>query len=326
MIQRRMDLQNKIKIVEEVIAQTDLEQRQPRTLYEPMSYTMALGGKRIRPLVLLLSYEAYRPEGLVTDVAPAMRAIELFHNFTLLHDDVMDDAPIRRGKPSVYKRWGANTAILSGDGMMIEAYRHLSQLPSHLLPESLRLFNDMATAVCEGQQYDMDFEQRPLGEMTIGDYVDMIRLKTSYLFCGAVSLGAYLADAPESDRALLWQAVELMGLAFQIKDDYLDVYSQPGFGKVQGGDILEGKRTWLLLTAYAKDPKAVDSALSITNDEEKIAAVTQLYNTLGVSEAAIKETERLSREAVGVLDKVALPQERIRPLKELFLSLVSREV
>ena len=318
-----MNLNDKIEIVQREIAKLGLNERQPRNLYEPMDYIMELGGKRLRPLVLLLAIEAYKTKADVSEVAPAMRAIELFHNFSLLHDDVMDDAPVRRGKPTVYKKWGANTAILSGDGMLIEAYRHLAELHESKIPTALRLFNDMATTVCEGQQYDMDYEFRELDNITIAEYVAMIRLKTSFLFCGAVSLGAYLADAPEKDRELLWKAVELMGLAFQIKDDYLDIYGNPGFGKRQGGDILEGKRTWLLLTAYSKDGKAVKEALSITNDEEKIASMTALYSRLGIGEAALAEVRRLSDEATEVLSHLSVEAHE---LKQLFISLVAREV
>ncbi len=318
-----MDFNDKIKIVQEEIAKLGLKERQPRNLYEPMDYIMELGGKRLRPLVLMLAFEAYKPKADISEVAPAMRAIELFHNFSLLHDDVMDDAPLRRGKPTVYRQWGANAAILSGDGMLVEAYRHLAELDECKIPTALRLFNDMATAVCEGQQYDMDYELRQLDNITIAEYVDMIRLKTSYLFCGAVSLGAYLADAPERDRELLWRAVELMGLAFQIKDDYLDIYGNPEFGKRQGGDILEGKRTWLLLTAYSKDTNAVKEILSITNDDEKIVSMTALYTQLGIGKAALEEVQRLSDKATEVLGQLSVEAQE---LKQLFIALVTREV
>lgn len=315
-----------LETVQEVMSHLGLENKELKNLYDPMAYIMDLGGKRLRPLVLLLSYQAYKPNGSVEAVAPAMRAIELFHNFTLLHDDVMDDAPMRRGKPSVYKKWGTNTAILSGDGMLIEAYKHLAQLSPEKLPHALDIFNDMGSAVCEGQQYDMDFEQLPLSQMSMSDYLGMIRLKTSYLFCGAASLGAYLADAPETDRKLLWEAIEKMGLAFQIKDDYLDIYSKPSFGKVQGGDILEGKRTWLLLSAYAKDSKEVLAALDLKDDEQKIARMTQLYSDLGIRDAALEEVERQSKEATKILDQLSVAEENIEPLRQLFLTLVRREV
>lgn len=319
----RMDIKNKIEIVQGEIAKLGLSERQPRNLYMPIEYIMALGGKRLRPLMLLLAYEAYKPTGSIEEVAPAMRAIELFHNFTLLHDDIMDDAPLRRGKPTVYKKWGANTAILSGDAMLTEAYRHLAELSPDKLPTALHLFNDMATAVFEGQEYDMDYELRGLDDMTIEEYVGMIRLKTSYLFCGAVSLGTYLGDAPQKDRELLWKAVELMGLAFQIKDDYLDIYGDPGFGKRRGGDILEGKRTWLLLSAYALDRDGVKRAFATTDEEERIDAVTDLYTQLGIKEAALDEVQRLSDEASAILNLLTVDANDLR---ELFHSLVKREV
>lgn len=315
-----------LSIVEEVISKHRLQGKEPKSLYDPMVYIMDLGGKRVRPLILLLAFKAYKPEGDTEEVAPAMRAIELFHNFTLLHDDVMDDAPIRRGQPTVYKKWGANTAILSGDGMLIEAYKHLAELPEEKLAEALRIFNDMGIEVCRGQQYDMDFEQCPLSDMSIQDYIDMIRLKTSYLFCGAASLGSYLAGAPDEDRKLLWEAIELMGLAFQIKDDYLDIYSEPRFGKVQGGDILEGKKTWLLLSAYAKDATSVEEALGTKGDEAKIQKMTKLYTDLDIHSDALNEVERLSQQATKVLDKLSVNSDDIKPLRELFLSLIKREV
>lgn len=321
-----MDFNTEIEVIERELSSLELDNREPSTLYIPMAYILGLGGKRLRPLLALLAYRAYKPSGDLSEVTPAMRAIELFHNFSLLHDDVMDDAPLRRGKPTVYNKWGANTAILSGDGMLIEAYRELQKLPEVKLPESLKLFNDMATAVCEGQQYDMNYEQYRLNELTLQDYVAMIRLKTSYLFCGAVSLGAYLGGAPKEDRDHLWRAVELMGLAFQIKDDYLDLFGKPAFGKKQGGDIIEGKRTWLLLKAHSKDSETLQSVLDIPNEDERIAAAMTLYKSLGVDAEALDEVDRLSQMGVLELSKLSIKESTIKPLKQLFLSLVKREI
>lgn len=315
-----------IKIVAREIDSLELGSRVPTTLYEPMQYIMAQGGKRLRPLVALLSYRAYAPEAPLERVYPVLRAIELFHNFSLLHDDVMDDAPLRRGEPTVYKKWGANTAILSGDGMLVEAYRQLEQLPAEYLSESLRLFNDMAIAVCKGQQYDGDYEGRPLENITLAEYVGMIRLKTSYLFCGAVSLGAYLADAPEGDREILWKAVEMMGLAFQIMDDYLDLFAEPEFGKQVGGDIIVGKRTWLLISAYQKEPEAVLQAMAIADEGERVTRMADLYRKLEVDQSALDEVDHLTRLANEELGRLSLPSERIEALRQLFVSLVGRSV
>lgn len=317
------NLEKQIEIVQQEVSKLGLNERQPRHLYAPMEYIMQLGGKRLRPLLLLLAYQTYKPQGYIEEIAPAMRAVELFHNFSLLHDDVMDDAPLRRGKPTVYKEWGANTAILSGDGMLVEAYTHLAELSERKLPEALRLFNNMARAVCEGQQLDMDYEQCELASLSIPEYIEMIRLKTSYLFCGAVALGALLADAPTNDRALLWKAVELMGLAFQVKDDYLDIYGKPEFGKRQGGDILEGKRTWLLLKAHSIAPDEVEQALARVDESDRISAVTSIYTKLGIDQAALAEVERLSEEATQVLNQLSV---EAGALKELFQSLISRDV
>lgn len=321
------DFVNKnIDIVAREIGRLDLGSRVPTTLYQPMQYIMEQGGKRLRPLVALLAYRAYAPEIDLERVFPALRAIELFHNFSLLHDDVMDDAPLRRGEPTVYKKWGSNTAILSGDGMLVEAYKQLEDLPSEYLAESLRLFNDMAISVCKGQQYDGDYEDRDLDDISLAEYVGMIRLKTSYLFCGSVSLGAYLANAPQSDREILWKAVEMMGLAFQIMDDYLDVFADSEFGKQLGGDILVGKRTWLLISAYQKDPVAIKQAMSISDDNEKVTAVIKLYEQLGVAQDALDEIDHLTSLANDELSRLSLPSERIEPLRQLFLSLVRRSI
>lgn len=321
-----MDFQKEIELIEKELAHLALNDREPNTLYAPMAYIMGLGGKRIRPLVALLTYRSYQPSGELAEIIPVMRAIELFHNFTLLHDDVMDDAPLRRGKPTVYKKWGANTAILSGDGMLVEAYKQLQDLSKDKLPEALKLFNSMAIAVCEGQQYDMDFEQRDLEAVSLEDYVAMIRLKTSFLFCGAVSLGAYIGNAPEKDRLHLWKAIELMGLAFQIKDDYLDLFGKANFGKKLGGDIEEGKKTWLLIKAYKKDKKALLSALSIEDMSKRIEQVTKLYREEEIDKEALQEVERLSVLGKEELQKLSIGDEAIQPLQQLFMSLVNRDV
>lgn len=322
----KIDLNKELEIVASEMATLELDQKQPKGLYEPMHYLLTQGGKRLRPLIVLLAYQAYRGEGDYAPVLPIMRAVELFHNFSLLHDDVMDDAPMRRGVPTVYKKWGANTAILSGDGMLVEAYKQLEGVEPQYLPAALKRFNKMAIAVCEGQQYDTDYEDCPLSEITLGEYMDMIRLKTSHLFMGASSLGALVAGAPEQDVKLMGQGVELMGQAFQVMDDWLDVFGEAKFGKIKGGDILEGKRTWLLISAYAKAPETVTEILAIDDDTEKIERMTRLYNELGIGVLALKEVDALSQRAIECLDQLTLSGDRISKMKGLFAQLVERKI
>lgn len=322
----KIDLNRELEIVANEMAALKLDQKQPKGLYEPMHYLLEQGGKRLRPLIVLLAYQAYRGEDDYTPVLPILRAVELFHNFSLLHDDVMDDAPMRRGVPTVYKKWGANTAILSGDGMLVEAYRQFEDVEPKYLPQVLKRFNEMAIAVCEGQQYDTDYEDCPLSQITLGEYMDMIRLKTSHLFMGASSLGALVAGAPEGDVALMGRGVELMGQAFQVMDDWLDVFGEAKFGKIKGGDILEGKRTWLLISAYAKAPERVSEILDLDDDSEKISKMTRLYEEIGIGALALKEVDLLSQRAIDCLDQLSIPNERILKMKNLFAYLVERKI
>lgn len=298
----------------------------PEGLYRPMHYILSQGGKRLRPLIALLAYQAYSGVVETAPVLPILRAVELFHNFSLLHDDVMDDAPMRRGLPTVYKKWGLNAAILSGDGMLVEAYRQLEGVSPDLLPQVLARFNDMALAVCKGQQLDTDYEERPLDHITIEEYMDMIRMKTAHLFMGAAALGALVASAPSMDVELMGRGVERMGLAFQLMDDWLDVFSEAEFGKIKGGDILEGKRTWLLITAYKRSPERVSEVLGIRDEVEKIERMTRLYQELGVDRDALGEVERLSNEGIECLDQLSITADQIAPLKILFSELIGRKI
>lgn len=268
--------------IEQEFAKLDWS-REPKGLYEPIGYTLASGGKRLRPQLALIACQLFggKPE----TVLPAAMALEVFHNFTLLHDDVMDRADVRRGRPTVHVRWNDNTAILSGDQMLIEAYKLLATLPPDLLPEVLRLFNKMATEICEGQQYDVDFEAKD--NTTIDDYLMMIRLKTSVLLATALQIGAYIAGADPSAQDALYQYGINLGLAFQIQDDILDVYGNPAtFGKAIGGDIICNKKTYILLSAlHAADPDTLHELrhwMQTTQAprDEKIRAVTALYDRL----------------------------------------------
>ena len=278
--------------------------REPKGLYEPIGYTLAAGGKRVRPQLALLATKLFG--GNEEDVLPAALALEVFHNFTLLHDDVMDKAQVRRGRPTVHVKWNANTAILSGDQMMIEAYKLLSQVPEDKLATTLRLFNQMATEICEGQQYDVDFESRE--DVTIPEYMEMIRLKTSVLLATALRIGAYIAGATDEQQEQIYNYGIHLGLAFQIQDDMLDCYGdQATFGKAIGGDIAENKKTYLWLTAAQKG--AIDELAmreeSMTQRFERILAI---YDRLGVKAAAQEAIRLQTNQAINCLD--ALPQNQ----------------
>ena len=302
-------------------------EKEPKGLYEPIAYALASGGKRVRPTLALIAAESIINGGLINggmidDVVPAALALEIFHNFTLLHDDVMDKAPVRRGRETVHVKWNENTAILSGDQMLIEAYKELAQVPAGKLPQVLKWFNEMATAICEGQQYDVDFEHA--SHVSIKDYMMMIEKKTSVLLAYAMKIGGYIAGANESQQEALYQYGLHLGLAFQIQDDILDVYGDPKtFGKKIGGDICANKKTFLLLTALeSADAESraelLQWMMATDRDEEKIAAVTKIYNKLGVREAGEVVMEEHTAIALEQLDK--LPQndatERLRKLAE----------
>lgn len=301
--------------------------KEPHGLYEPIAYTLASGGKRLRPTLALIAAETVVNRGLLNgdateNVLPAALALEVFHNFTLLHDDVMDRAEVRRGRPTVHVKWNENTAILSGDQMLIEAYKLLSGVPADKLPQVLKWFNEMATGICEGQQYDVDFEH--MSQVTIEDYMKMIELKTSVLLAYAMRIGGYIAGADATQQEALYQFGLHIGLAFQIQDDILDVYGDPKtFGKAIGGDICANKKTFLLLMAMeTADAEAKAELLQwlMTTDrnEEKIKAVTAIYNRLNVRDAAETVMEEHTALALAQLDK--LPQndatEQLRVLAE----------
>ena len=294
--------------INEAIAKIDWK-RQPYGLYEPIEYTLAAGGKRVRPQLAMIASQLF--DGNDEDVLPAALALEIFHNFTLLHDDVMDHAEVRRGRPTVHIKWNENTAILSGDQMLIEAYKMLAQVPAGKLSKVLHLFNKMATEICEGQQYDVDFESQE--HVAIDDYLLMIRLKTSVLLATALQMGAYIAGADEQAQDALYQFGIHIGLAFQIQDDILDVWGDSAtFGKAIGGDIACNKKTFVTLTALQladEDSRhALHTWLSQTMQDnvEKIAAVTAIYNRLEVRAECEKRVVELTQQALAYLS--ILPQ------------------
>lgn len=294
----------------------DFSSREPRGLYEPIAYALAAGGKRIRPRLAILAAQLFGAEEQT--VLPAAQALEIFHNFTLLHDDVMDHAAVRRGRATVHVKWDENTAILSGDQMLIEAYKCLEQLPEEKLAKVLQLFSKMATEVCEGQQYDIDFEQRE--DVTIADYMLMIRLKTAVLLATALQIGAYVAGADDAQQQALYEYGIHLGLAFQIQDDLLDCFGDPKtFGKAIGGDIAENKKTFLWLTARDKVGESWSTQVRDMNE------VLRDYERLGVREAAEQAIAVHTRLSLGCLSK--LPNNEFsKQLEELANKLLSRTV
>lgn len=301
--------------------------KEPKGLYEPIGYALASGGKRLRPTLAITAAEVIINGGLINgtvidDVLPAALALEVFHNFTLLHDDVMDKARVRRGRPTVHVQWNENTAILSGDQMLIEAYKLLAQVPSNKVQRTLEMFNEMATGVCEGQQYDVDFEQA--NNVSIDDYMMMIEKKTSVLLAYAMQIAGYIAGATSAQQEALYRYGLHIGLAFQIQDDILDVYGDPKtFGKAIGGDICANKKTLLLLTAMESadgETKAelLQWLMAVGQDEQKIAAVTAIYNRLGVREKCEAVMEEHTAMALEQLDRLPRNEaaERLRELAE----------
>jgi geranylgeranyl diphosphate synthase, type II len=301
---------------------------EPIELYDPIRYMMGLGGKRIRPALTLLAGHLFQDE-LEALLKPAI-GIEVFHNFTLLHDDIMDKAPLRRGQPSVHEKWNPNIAILSGDVMLVRAYELFLDVPPAKLPKVLRLFSHAAAQVCEGQQLDMNFETR--SQVSIEEYLRMITLKTAVLLGLALEMGAFLNDAPEQDALLLKNFGINIGIAFQLRDDLLDVYgSQEKFGKLVGGDILADKKTFLLLTALAqanleqKQMLARFSRQTVLSPEEKVREVTAVYDQLHIKAQTEEKINQYFEEAIQSLDAVAVPPERKALLRHLALQLMERE-
>ena len=318
-----------LDIIEKSLSELGYAELEPRALFEPIGYTLSLGGKRVRPLLCLLATRLYSDN--IATALPIARALEVFHNFTLLHDDLMDKSPIRRGQPTVYRKWNDNTAILSGDAMSIEAYRSLEGIENpQLLFKVLPFFNKMSIEICKGQQYDMDFEVRE--HVSVAEYIEMIRLKTAVLLGAALRLGALAAGAYDSDAQILDEVGQALGLAFQIQDDYLDVYGdEKTFGKPIGGDIMNGKKTLMLLYTQAKlerdDRAELDRLMQLGQEhkEERISGVRRLYDKAGTPIYAQHEIERLTQEALTKLRGLGLKQEQLEPLYQLFDKLTTRK-
>lgn len=302
--------------------------RQPDSLYEPIRYVLSLGGKRIRPVLMLMSYNLYKDDA--DTILPTACGLETYHNYTLLHDDLMDNADMRRGHATVHKKWDANTAILSGDSMLVLSYQRIAQCAPQYLPQILDLFTTTALEIGEGQQYDMEFETRD--DVCEAEYIEMIRLKTSVLLACAMKMGAIQAGASAADQDALYRYGESLGLAFQLQDDYLDVYGDPSvFGKNIGGDITSNKKTFMLINALLRaegQDKAELEAWIARKDfdrQEKVDAVTHLYTKLGIDRLARERIEYYTREAISCLDAVDTPDERKAELREYTMMMMRRE-
>ena len=299
--------------------------REPEALYDPLRYMIEIGGKRLRPTLCLTAYSLFK-DGFPQEILQPAAALEVFHSFTLIHDDIMDDSPLRRGKPTVKAKWDDNTAILSGDVMCIDSYRRLAFAPAGVLPQVLELFTLTAALVCEGQQYDMDFES--LDSVPMEDYMKMIGLKTAVLLACSAKMGAVIAQAPADKTEAMYRYAYDLGLAFQVADDYLDMYGdQKVFGKPIGGDVVNNKKNWLLTKAMeiAPDPGRIQEIMALPVDTEeqkarKIELMREEYDSLGIPQAAALEIRRLSDLA---MEEVAdIPGNGI--LKEFSEKLIGR--
>ena len=304
---------------------------EPAGLYDPLRYMIQIGGKRIRPRLCLTAYALYKDNFCEEILTPAA-ALEVFHSFTLIHDDIMDKADVRRGVPTVYRKWDENTAILSGDVMSIESYKMIAKAPAHVLPQALELFSQTAAEVCEGQQYDMDFEN--IDFVPMSDYLKMIGLKTAVLIACAAKLGAIIAEAPAQECDLLYKYGYDLGLAFQVADDWLDTYADPKvFGKAIGGDVLNNKKNWLTTRAFEQASDAVREQLfaamemPIGTEEQKaakIAAVKDIYAALEVGEEAKQEIVRLHAQAMDHIAQLGLEPEKAALLENYAKKLIGR--
>ena len=302
--------------------------RQPQSLYEPVKYVLSIGGKRVRPVLMLLAYNLYKedPERILM---PAC-ALETYHNYTLLHDDLMDNADVRRGLPTVHRKWDANTAILSGDSMLVLAYHRMLQCDADKQPEVMSLFTETALEIGEGQQYDMEFENRD--DVTEEEYIEMIRLKTSVLLACAMKIGGILAGASAEDADNLYKFGEQVGLAFQLQDDLLDVYGDPKvFGKAVGGDITCNKKTYMLINAFQRansEQRAELERWVSAKDfdrQEKVAAVTEIYNQIGIRQICEEKINYYFEESKKYLAKINVADERKQTLLQYTAEMMNRE-
>jgi len=303
--------------------------KEPKNLYEPINYILKLGGKRLRPVLTLMTSEVF--DGSATEAMNAALSVEVFHNFSLIHDDIMDDAPLRRGKETVHEKWDLNTGILSGDAMLILAYQLFENYEPQIFRALAKLFSKTALEVCEGQQYDIDFETR--NDVSIAEYLKMIEYKTAVLVGAAMKMGAIVAKASEEDQNLIYDFGRFLGVAFQLQDDYLDAFGNPEtFGKQVGGDILENKKTYLYLKTLELGSDAEKSNLlevmsnaSIAN-EAKVEKVKALFNTSGAAEATQLAVKDYTQKAFSVLEKLNISDDKKQILQLFGEQLMNRRV
>jgi geranylgeranyl diphosphate synthase type II len=320
------NLANHTKRIEKELAGIDFP-KNPSQLYEPLRYFLQIGGKRIRPILTLLASDLFGAEQ--NKALPQALAIETFHNFTLIHDDIMDEAPVRRGQQTVHEKWNTNTAILSGDVLLIKAYQLLGDIESNKLSSAFELFNTTAIEVCEGQQMDMDFETRL--DVSIAEYIEMIRLKTSVLLGAALQMGSIVAGASKDDQQRIYNFGQNVGIAFQIQDDILDLYADPEkFGKQVGGDVIANKKTILYLTAIGSASKEQQEILKQLLEEDdlelKVNRTRELFDHLKVKEQCRSLMNDYQDKAMNALNSIEIDDEKKAPLVELAQYLLQRDI
>ena len=315
------------KLIEQKIAELSID-KAPAQLYEPLRYILSIGGKRLRPQLIFIANALF--EENIEDCAYAALAVELFHNFTLIHDDIMDNAPLRRGHQTVHEKWNPNTAILSGDTMLVVAFAQINKIQSTRIREIYDVFNSTAIEVCEGQQFDMNYEQQ--NDVSIADYLEMIRLKTSVLLAGSLKIGAILGNASTENGEKIYRFGENLGMGFQLMDDYLDVYGDPlKFGKQIGGDIISNKKTFLLLSALdkasAKDKVELLQWIAAENPDnaEKVQAVTAIYSRNGIDQLSLAKMQEYYSAAYLLLDEIQVPAHKKSDLKN-FADLLTKRI
>ncbi len=303
--------------------------KEPKNLYEPIQYILGLGGKRLRPVLTLMVAEIFNSD--YKKALDAALSIEVFHNFSLVHDDIMDDAPLRRGQETVHEKWDINTGILSGDAMLIMAYQLFENYEANTFQCLAKLFSKTAIEVCEGQQYDVDFETR--NDVSIPEYLKMIEYKTAVLVGAAMKMGAIVANASETDQNNIYEFGRNLGIAFQLQDDYLDVFGNPeSFGKQVGGDIIENKKTYLYLKALEFSNQDNEAKLrdlfntTLKDNESKIETAKQIFNTSGASDATRKEIKNYTNKAFSVLELLGVSEEKKVLLRDFGNSLMNRNV
>jgi len=320
------DLVPYIERIEKKLNELELPTK-PVKLYDPLRYFLQIGGKRIRPALVILGQKLFSPSA--SEAYPQALSIELFHNFTLIHDDIMDNAPLRRGQQTVHEKWNSNIGILSGDALLIKAYQKLAEGAGERLESLMEVFNSTALQVCEGQQMDMDFEERI--DVTISEYIEMIRLKTSVLLGGALEIGAIMADASDAHRRAIRQFGENIGIAFQIKDDILDLYADPDkFGKQVGGDVIANKKTMLFLSALsvAGGPQleVLKQLLEETNIELKLKRTKELFDHLNVRDMCHERMDDHYKRALNALDTIDVADQNKTALRSLAQYLIERDL